>query len=289
MKITTLAQTDPAFPKRLRALKTKCPPTICVGGRLSFDKTIAIVGSRNPTEPARAFAHDLAAECVRAGAVVLSGGAPGIDEAAHVGALDANGETWVIWPNGSDAHCPANRREFARRALASGKENVTFVWPFEQRTPVRRFQYLARNGVLAALAHYVVIIEARLGSGTLNTFSWAKDMNREIWVVPLAPWAENSEGSLMMLDDLDVKPLGDIGRFLAAVGLRSLPPPTQLELPAMDLLMRQVFDIVGRVPTHVDFIVEKSHLPTSAVASTLLTLALEHVLVEGPPGHYRRA
>jgi DNA processing protein len=217
------------------------------------------------------------------------GGAPGVDEAAHLGALEAKGQTWVVWPNGRYTRYPKNRVDFAQRALALGKDNVTFVWPFKADTPVRRFQYLARNGVLAALADHVVILEARLGSGTLNTFEWSRRMNREIWVVPLAPWAANSEGSLLMLDEDGVKPLGDTARFLSAVGLRPLPPRAQLELPAMDLLMRQVFDIVGRVPTHVDFIVEKSHLPTSTVAATLLTLALEHVLVEGPPGHYRRA
>jgi DNA processing protein len=289
MKITTLTQTDPAFPKRLRALKTRCPSTICVEGHLSFDKAIAIVGSREPTEPARAFARDLAAQCARAGAVVVSGGARGIDEAAHVGALTSGGQTWVVWPNGSASDFPKNRFEFAARARAQGKDNVTFIWPFEPTTDVKRYRYLTRNGVLTALAHVVVIIEARLGSGTLNTYGWAKDIGRETWVVPLAPWAENSEGSLLMLDDPDVKPLGDIARFLQKVGLRPLPPSAQLELPAMDLLMRQVFDIVGRAPTHVDFIVEKSRLPTSTVATTLLTLALEHVLVEGPPGHYRRA
>jgi DNA processing protein len=293
VKITTLLRGEDGFPERLAAMKTKCPSTICVGGHFTFHKTIAIVGSRRPTDEGRAFARDLAAQCAGAGAIVVSGGAPGIDEAAHVGAWEANGATWVIWPNGSASPLPADRVDFAARARAQGKDNVTFVWPFDPSAKVESHRYLARNGVLAALAEVVVIVEARLASGTLNTFGWAKKLERDVWVVPLAPWAENSAGSLAMLE-AGAKPLADISRFLQTVGLRPAPPATgrahaQTALVLADPTTRQVFDQVGRAPTHVDFIVEKSRLTTSTVATTLLTLALEHVLVEGPPGHYRRA
>jgi DNA processing protein len=286
VEITTLARGDRGFPERLLALDDKCPSTICVGGHLSFDKTIAIVGSREPSAEGRVFARDLAAQCAGAGAVVVSGGAAGIDAAAHVGAWAADGATWVVWANGSRQPYPADRVEFAERARK--QSGVAFVHPFAPTVGVRRCRYLERNGALAALADVVVIVEARLASGTRNTFGWARRLRRPVWVVPLPPWAKNSAGSLWMLEQ-GATMLRDIPTFLGAVGLRPLPPPVQLALPAMDLLMRQVFDNVGRGPTHIDFIVEKSRLATSTVATTLLTLALEHVLVEGPPGHYRRA
>ncbi len=286
MKITTFRKADPGFPRRLDDLGEHCPPTLCVGGHLSFDRAIAIVGSRHPSEEGREFARELAKACAKAGAVVVSGGAQGIDEAAHRGALAAKGQTWVVWAHGSAQPYAADRREFALEMRKD--DGVAFVYPFEATTAVSRPSYTKRNGPLAALAHEVVIVEAGLASGTRNTYGWAKKLGRPLWIVPIAPWAKNSAGSLWMLED-GAKVIRDIPHFLGKVGLRPLPPASQLELPAMDLLMRQVFDVVGRLPTHVDFIVEKTRLPTSAVASTLLTLALEHVLVEGPPGHYRRA
>ena len=96
---------DPDYPSRLLALRTP-PECIWVEGPLDVTtKRVAVVGTRAPSHAAKAFARDLARQVAAAGAIVVSGGALGIDTAAHEGALEA-GRTWVLAPVGLEVNFP---------------------------------------------------------------------------------------------------------------------------------------------------------------------------------------
>ncbi len=131
---------------------------------------VAIVGTRAATaygrRVARTFARDLAA----AGCCVVSGLALGIDASAHEGALDAEMPTAGVLGSGLAQFFPARNVQLAQRMIASGGAVIS---PFPPDWVAQPHQFLQRNGIVAALADAVVVIEAPARSGALNTASWA--------------------------------------------------------------------------------------------------------------------
>ncbi len=131
---------------------------------------VAIVGTRAASEygrgNARRFANDLGAW----GCCVISGLALGIDAAAHEGALDARAPTIGVLGGGHDKFFPRRNRALAARIVANGGAVLS---PFAPEHPAKPHQFLQRNGVVAALADAVVVIEAPARSGALNTAGWA--------------------------------------------------------------------------------------------------------------------
>ncbi|MEO9170228.1 MAG: DNA-protecting protein DprA [Candidatus Baltobacteraceae bacterium] len=134
--------------------------------------TVALVGTRAATAYGRRTAHAFAAELGRAGCCVISGLALGIDTAAHEGALAAGAGTVGVLGSGHAHFFPARNVELARRIVANGGAILS---PFPPEQPALPWQFLQRNGVVAALADAVVVIEAPARSGALNTANWAAD------------------------------------------------------------------------------------------------------------------
>lgn len=282
-----------ARPARLRSLATP-PAELWVAGELDDDaKVIAIVGSREASEPALEFATKLATAIGKAGAVVLSGGALGVDAAAHRGALAAGARTWCVAGTGHEHTFPPQHSELFDEIVAKGG---AMIWPFTPGSPKHRGCFVRRNGVLVALANVIVIVQASIPSGTLNAAHWCEKLGRPVYVVCASPWTKGFEGSHLLLER-GARPVASVDGLLVALGLTTpapkdkrvvygLPRPV---LPPSDPSARTVLDAVGDAPIHVDEIVVRSGLATSAVSTALLTLALENVLVEGPSGFFRRA
>ena len=144
------------------------------------DRSVAIVGSRAATSYGTGVATDLAAELAERGVTVVSGGAYGIDAAAHRGALAVGGPTLCVVANGVDmAYPPGNARLF--NALAADHLLVSELPPGAHPT---RMRFLARNRLIAALSRGTVIVEAALRSGARNTASWAVECSRQLMAVP---------------------------------------------------------------------------------------------------------
>ncbi len=143
--------------------------------------TIAVVGTRAPSEAGRRLAYDLGRELGAAGVCVLSGLALGIDGAAHAGALAVGAPTIGVLGGGHDHFFPARNRELADRMILGGGAVVS---PFAPDEPARPYQFLQRNGIVAALADAVVVVEAAARSGALNTASWAADRSIPVLAFP---------------------------------------------------------------------------------------------------------
>jgi DNA processing protein len=177
---------DPRYPDAL--LQTADPPTLLyVEGRVEMlvADSIAIVGSRNPTaqglENARAFARHLS----RAGLVVVSGLALGVDGAAHEGALEGAadggpGGTIAVVGTGLDRVYPAGHRALAHRIAAAG----LIVSEFPIGTNSRAENFPIRNRIIAGLARGTLVVEAALRSGSLITARLALEAGREVFAIP---------------------------------------------------------------------------------------------------------
>jgi len=251
---------------------------------------IAIVGSRASTSEAEGFAYALAGALVRAGAVVVSGGAQGIDAAAHRGALDARGRTWAVAGTGCE-HCFPPEHASLFEAIARGPGAM--IWPFSPDSAARPGAFVLRNRVLVALSDAVVVAQAGSNSGALRAAACARALRKPLWAVPAPPWAIGFEGSRQLLAE-GVRPLTSIDAFVLALemtkGLRreSSPEVEACAPEGLDPIQSKVLRATSSSPLHVERIAEQAHVTLQAAAAALLTLALEAVLVEGPPGFFRR-
>ena len=265
--VATLHLDDPAYPPRLLRALAAPPPSLTVEGELGDAPcAVAIVGTREPSLGAEQFAFDLAGALACAGAVIVSGGALGIDAAAHRGALTAGGRTWAVAATGR-AHCfPAEHSDLYRQ-IARGPGAM--LWPFADNVPAIPANFHRRNGVLVALADAVVIVQAGAPSGTLNAASWARKQGRNVWAVPGPPWDPTFTGCRAAIE-AGARPLLSMAALLAELqlpgeqlGLRlgsDLPPGARPSPPVPARPPRRIDDAAGQAlwgactaqPRHID-------------------------------------
>jgi DNA processing protein len=277
---------DARYPSRLRRL-ARPPASVTVRGEFpEASRTVAIVGSRDANSDAERFAHDLATKLARRGVVVVSGGALGIDAAAHRGALEAGGRTWAVSGTGCD-HCfpPEHAALFEEIGAGPG----AMLWPFAPSSAARAGAFLRRNRVLVALSDAVVIAQAGLPSGALSAAECTRAARKPLWVVPAPPWLDGFDGSRQLLE-AGARPLTRVEVLMRTLGLDAaeadLAPsagPTR-----QDPIQSAVLGAITATPLHLDEIARRAHLTVQVASVALLTLSLEAVVVEGPPGFFRR-
>jgi len=242
-----LAQADPdAIRRRLREtgarfagpgdpdywaplLRLADPPIgIFVRGRAldPGDERVAIVGSRRPTPNGIAAATELARGVASAGMVAVSGGAFGIDAAAHRGALDAGGLTVAVLGSGIDVPHPRGNLTLFERIVSSG----TLVSEYPPGVPAEPFRFPARNRLIAALSRGVVVVEGTARSGTRITAEHATELGLDVFAVPgsvTSPLADTPlalirEGATLIRDADDL--LADLGIRRERIGRGPAPP-----------------------------------------------------------------
>ncbi len=187
-----------AYPERLRRL-VDAPPLLVVRGDPSVLRApaVAIVGARAATHYGRTVARDLAATLARAGLVVVSGLAVGVDAAAHEGALEAGGLTVAFQACGPDRVYPAVHRRLADRIARAG----AVVSELPPGTPPRSPHFPLRNRLISASSLAVVVVEARRRSGSLITARHAADQGVDVFAVPGPITAPTSQGPNRLIQD----------------------------------------------------------------------------------------
>lgn len=197
--IRILHEDDPLYPALLREIPDR-PLILYVRGSYdwSLEKpSIAIVGSRKFTPYGEQAATRLSYDLAKAGCVIVSGLAFGIDKAAHLGALEADGETLAVLASGIDdaGISPRSHASLGKRVA----ENGALVSEFPPGTvPLPAF-FLMRNRIVAGLTQGTIVIEAAESSGSLVTASLALDYNREVFAVPGSIFSPASAGTHSLL------------------------------------------------------------------------------------------
>jgi len=167
------------------------------------------VGTRSASAVGRDLAREIAWGLARAGVVIVSGMALGVDGAAHEGALLAGGRTIAVLGCGLD-HCyPAEHAELARDIMKRGA--LISEWP--PGTPPRAWRFPQRNRLISGLADAVVFVEGGAKSGALHTVRFALDQGREVLVVPRDPGPESNAGPNQRLRE-GAKPVTSAGDIL---------------------------------------------------------------------------
>jgi DNA processing protein len=175
---------DPEWPAQLGDLGDAQPYALWLRGsadlRFSCLRSVAIVGSRAATAYGSYVASEFAASVAARGWAVISGGAYGVDAAAHRGALGADGVTVAVLACGVDVPYPAGHKDLLDAIAAQGV--VASEWP--PGANATRLRFLVRNRVIASLAPGTLVIEAGQRSGALNTARHARDLSRRLMAVP---------------------------------------------------------------------------------------------------------
>lgn len=191
------------------------PRLLFVRGLLDLSTpAVAIVGTRHPDEYGADIARRIAAAVARSGAVVVSGGASGVDAIAHEAALDAGGRTIAVLGGGLAKPHPAACRPLFERMVTAGS---CIVSEYPPSMPALRHHFPERNRLVAALADAVVVVQAGAVSGALITAEWARRTGRPLFAVPADVWYERSAGCTALLRD------GAARIFASPADLASVP------------------------------------------------------------------
>ena len=194
---------DPEWPTQLDVLGAARPYALWLRGsadlRYSCLRSVSVVGARAATAYGSHVSAELSAALAERGWTVLSGGAYGVDGAAHRGALAAHGLTVAVLACGVDDPYPRGHHELFRAIAARGV--LASEWP-PGRTPTRP-RFLIRNRVIAALARGTVVVEAAERSGALNTARYARDLCRPLMAVPGPVTSAMSAGCHLMMREWD--------------------------------------------------------------------------------------
>lgn len=172
------------YPANLRKADD-APPILFVMGTLTDDdeRAVAIIGTREPSDESIALASRLAREFAGCGFTVVSGLALGVDAAAHEGALDAGGRTLAVFGSGIRHIHPRSNQMLAERILESG----ALLSELHPNTPVQGRNLMARDRIISGLSLGVIVVEAGIKSGSMDTAAKAKKQGRLVMAVPGSP------------------------------------------------------------------------------------------------------
>lgn len=197
--------------------------------------SVAVVGSRASTGYGDQVAADLAAELSEAGRAVVSGGAYGIDAAAHRGALAGRTPTVAVLAGGLDQPYPAGHA----RLFARVRERGVVVSELPSGEHPTRVRFLARNRLIAAMTAGTVMVEAAIRSGARNTVTWASALGRMVMAVPGPVTSANSVTPHRLIRDAEavlVTSATDILELLGPLDARSArSAPSAVHRPTDDL------------------------------------------------------
>jgi DNA processing protein len=229
---------DPEWPGGLDELGRARPYALWLRGRSdphrSSLRSVSMVGSRAATAYGTHVAGEIAADLGERGWTIVSGGAYGIDAAAHRGALVTRATTIAVLACGVDYPYPAGHDRLFAEIAASGL--VVSEWPPGRRPA--RLRFLVRNRVIAALTGGTVVVEAGERSGALNTARHAADLGRPLMAVPGPVTSAQSAGCHRLIRDWGVTLVtraADVIEMLSPIGTAEAPAAIPARTQPSDL------------------------------------------------------
>jgi DNA processing protein len=282
--VTTLLRDDPRYPAALRG-DQEPPAVLFADGDLGAlgDVRVAIVGTRRCTGAGAGFARELGRELTDAGVTVVSGLALGIDGAAHRGVLEAGGAPVAVVGSGHDVVYPARHRDLWARVRDTGL--MLSEAPLGTRPVAWRFP--ARNRIIAALSHLVVVVESHAAGGSLLTVKEAADRDVPVMAVPGSVRQPSCEGTNRLIAE-GCAPVLDSTDVLVALGLTAAARAGERDdRPPPDPRQKVVLDAFDWQPATLEHLAVRTglRLPDLAVSLEGL-LATGWVMVGG--GWYER-
>lgn len=287
--LLTPARAD--YPAGLRALADPPAELRVVGELPELRRAISIVGTRRADDEALDFAYSLAREATLHGLAVVSGGAIGVDRAAHEGALDGGGHTVVVLPTGLDAPYPRANHDLFRRVCEAG----CLLTEVEDGAAAQPGRFLTRNRLIAALGRSTTVVQAPARSGALSTARFAQRLGRPVFAVPASPWDPRGSGNLGLLlkgARICARP-ADVLSETALQGTGRLPEPRNKTKKINDFKNlsqpeQTILHSLGGRARHPEDLCQRTGIPAFEVQQSILRLLVRGLIEEKPGGRYQR-
>ena len=305
---------DAGYPVLLKSLVDQPLALYCDGEMDFLNRRVAVgvVGTRKPTVESLNIARRISADMAAAGAVIVSGGALGIDSAAHEGALLANGKTVCVMGCGLGVDY-LRENEALRREI---RQNGALITEFPPFTPASRFTFPTRNRLISGMSCGVLVVEAGEKSGSLITARRANEQGREVFAIPGSVLTSAYKGvnrlirdgakavtcaedvldafAMMYPDRLDLTAAGQFSQAAAPAQPTQPAAPaapaaqTTKKIPAapLDPDAACVYNLFGSAPLHPDEIAAATGLPPARLIPVLLQLTLADLIAPTEGGCY---
>ncbi len=298
---------DPDYPRLLLEISNP-PPVLYYRGLVDVKEnqgitpTVAIVGTRSPSEYGRRWTRKISTALAKSGFTVVSGLAAGIDTEAHTSCLEAGGRTLAVFGTGVDIVYPKPNERLRDRVLQQGLA----ISEYPAGTQPNKTNFPRRNRIIAGLSRATIVIEAPQKSGALITAYQANDFCRDVYVLTARLDDERSFGCLELLskgahpilpgsdrllsEDRLLEMLGAMPKLDKAEQLSLFPPNLTVEKqgPPLEPELAKVLSAIESGPSSFDTIVEAAGLEAGTVSSILLQLELLGLVSQLPGMRYQR-
>ncbi len=282
--VSLITRADPEWPAQIDDLDVHAPFCLWVRGDASalrrLERSVAVVGARAASRYGDHVAMELAAELAGGGIPVVSGGAYGIDGAAHRAALAAGGLTVAMLAGGADRAYPAGHTQLIDDVARSG----LVVSEVACGTAPTKWRFLQRNRLIAAISAATVVVEAGWRSGSLNTASHAASMSRPLGAVPGQITSATSAGTHRLIREFGAQCITGADDVRELLGLTSADAPPHTGEGRTDDATRVKDALSTRVWRGADEIARRAGMAPDAVGALLGLLSLEGAIEGGADG-----
>ena len=278
MEINRITPDEHIFSRRLAHIANP-PKSLCYMGKLPETKApvVSIVGSRKPSAYGKEVTERLATDLAKAGCVIVSGLALGVDCIAQKAAIEAGGTVVAVVPNELPDISPRTNYQLAMSIIEQGGAVVS-EWMKGDNKIVNRWSFLERNRLVSGLADGIIITEAAERSGTLNTASHALNQGRDLFVVPGNITSPLSAGCNTLLKQ-GAYLVTDADDVLSIIAPEKLQKDNGQELAASATIEEAIIiKLISEGLRDGDEIQQKSGLSASDFATALTMLEINGVI-----------
>lgn len=284
MKVNSHKRNDPTFPSVLLHIPSSPKELFVLGTPVSewVDRPkLAVVGSRKISPYGAQVTHDLVLALAKAGVVIISGLAFGVDAAAHKAALEAGGTTVAVMPGGVEQIYPTSHTNLAREIVVKGG---TLVSEYQTGTPAFKQNFIARNRIVSGLADALLITEAAAASGSLHTARFALDQGRSVMAVPGNITSPGSEGCNNLIKS-GAAPVTSVDDIFFALNIK---PQQQKQYRAFHGSPgeEQVLDLIRNGIANQETIAVRVGLDGATIGTILTTLEIGGHIKPGGTGNW---
>jgi DNA processing protein len=273
---------DPDYPQQL--LEIYDPPAFLyvLGDVSERDRdSIAVVGTRNPSEYGKTVAEKLCEELVQAGLTIVSGLARGIDTVAHRTAVQCGGRTIAVTGCGLDIVYPQENVRLSRDVRRKGA--VFSEYPIGAKPEAGNFP--RRNRIISGMTLGTIIVESSDTGGAMITATYALDQNREVFAVPGRITDKRSNGTNRLIQQGRAKlvrtsddVLEEISTRLAFAQRTAITAAASPPTPELNLFEQRICDTLTDTPLHIDEISRQAGMSASDALVHLLSLEFKGIV-----------
>ncbi|MFA5080196.1 MAG: DNA-processing protein DprA [Candidatus Paceibacterota bacterium] len=283
--IKTIFINDENYPESLKAIKNP-PQVLYYAGRLpkEDENCLAIVGSRIPSDYGKQVCKDIGGKIAKSNIIIVSGLAKGIDGIAHECAINNNKRTIAVLGSGIDYNSfyPKENFKLAEKIL---ENDGLIISEYPVNTKPSRYSFPERNRIISGLSFGVLVIEARLKSGSLITANYAKEQGKYAFAIPNSIYTQNSKGCLELIKN-GAKIVTDVEDIFAEAKKNNLPliykNDKNIKIEGDNDKENIILMLLSKseVPLGIESLIKLSGLLPAEIIATLTILEIKNKIVD---------